>query len=142
MIRINAELSIPDDEISFTFSRSSGPGGQNVNKLTTRATLLFDVGRSPSLSDARRAKILDKLATRISREGILRVVSRKHRTQRANREAATGRFAELLRDALVRRRPRKKTRVPVSVRKRRLENKKRRSWLKTGRKRPSGADDL
>ena len=142
MIRINAELSIPDDEISFTFSRSSGPGGQNVNKLNTRATLLFDVGRSPSLSDARRARILEKLRSRISREGIMRVVSRKHRTQRANREAATGRFAELLCDALARRRPRKKTRVPSPVRKKRLENKKRRSRLKDHRKKPTGADDL
>lgn len=142
MIRIDSNLSISKDEISFTFSRSGGPGGQNVNKLNTRVTLLFDVARSPSLSTAQRTKILDKLATRISREGILRIVSRRHRTQRANREAATGRFAELLRDALIRRRPRKKTKVPVSVRKKRLENKKRRSRLKTGRKRPSGANDL
>ncbi len=141
MVRINSSLSIPESEISFTFSRSSGPGGQNVNKLNTRATLRFDVARSPSLSDAQRDRILEKLPTRISREGILRVVSQKHRTQKMNRDAATERFAELLRDALVRRRPRKKRRIPAGVRRKRLEDKRRRSRLKTGRTRPSESDD-
>ncbi|MCK4549190.1 MAG: aminoacyl-tRNA hydrolase [Candidatus Krumholzibacteria bacterium] len=141
MVRINSSLSIPESEISFTFSRSSGPGGQNVNKLNTRATLRFDVARSPSLSDAQRDRILEKLPTRISREGILRVVSQKHRTQKMNRDAATERFAELLRDALVRRRPRKKRGIPAGVRRKRLEDKRRRSRLKTGRTRPSESDD-
>jgi ribosome-associated protein len=142
MIRINSWLSIPDDEISFTFSRSSGPGGQNVNKLNTRVTLLFDVARSSSLSSTHRQAILDRLATRISREGILRVASQRHRTQKMNREAVTERFAELIRYALTRRRPRKETRVPAAVRAKRLENKKRRSRLKDRRKKPSEADDL
>jgi ribosome-associated protein len=142
MIRINSRLSIPDDEISFTFSRSSGPGGQNVNKLNTRVTLLFDVARSSSLSDTHRERILDRLATRISRGGILRVVSQKHRTQKMNRQAATERFAELLQDALTPRRRRKKTTVPAAVRKKRLDDKKRRSRLKGCRKKPSAADDL
>jgi ribosome-associated protein len=102
MIRINDSLSIPRHEISFTFSRSGGPGGQNVNKLSTRATLLFDVNRSRSLSDGQRARIRERLGTRISGGGILRVTSRRHRSQRANREAAEERFAELLREALVR----------------------------------------
>jgi ribosome-associated protein len=141
MIRINATLSIPEEEISFTFSRSSGPGGQNVNKLNTRATLLFDAARSPSLGDARREKILDRLRTRISREGILRVVSQKHRTQKRNREAAVERFAELLADALTERRPRKRARIPASVREKRLEDKKRRSRLKDARKKPPETDD-
>jgi ribosome-associated protein len=136
MIRINAELSIPEAEISFTFSRSGGPGGQNVNKLSTRATLRFDVSASPSLSDAQRGRILERLSTRISKEGILRVVSQKHRTQKMNREEATERFAGLLRGALLRRRPRKKTGVPAGVRKKRLEDKRRRSRLKAGRTRP------
>ncbi len=141
MIRIDSHLSIPESEISFTFSRSGGPGGQNVNKLNTRATLRFDVVRSPSLSDAQRSRIQEKLPTRISREGILRVVSQKHRTQKMNREAASERFAELLRDALVRRRPRKKRGIPAGVRRKRLEDKRRRSRLKTGRTRPSETDD-
>ncbi len=141
MIQINSNLSIPESEISFTFSRSSGPGGQNVNKLNTRATLRFDVTCSPSLSDSQRERILEKLPTRISREGILRVVSQKHRTQKMNRDAATERFAELLRDALVRRRPRKKRGIPAGVKRKRLEDKRRRSRLKSGRTRPADMDD-
>jgi len=141
MIRINSRLSIPDDEISFTFSRSSGPGGQNVNKLNTRVTLLFDVVRSPSLSDTQRERILGRLATRISREGILRVVSQRHRTQKANREAAAERFAGLIREALTIKRPRRKTGVPRAVKRKRLENKRQRSRLKTGRAKPSETDD-
>lgn len=141
MIRINSNLSIPANEISFAFSRSSGPGGQNVNKLNTRATLRFDVARSSSLSNGQRDRILEKLPTRISRVGILRVVSQKHRTQKMNREAATERFAELLRDALVRRRPRKKRGIPAGVKKKRLEDKRRKSRLKTGRARPSESED-
>ena len=140
MIRINSRLSIPDKEISFTFSRSGGPGGQNVNKLNTRATLLFDVACSPSLSDAQRERILDRLATRVSRVGIMRLVSQRHRTQKANREAAAERFAELLREALVLERPRRKTRVPAGVSKKRLEDKRRRSRLKTGRSKPVDED--
>jgi len=140
MIRINSNLSIPESEISFTFSRSSGPGGQNVNKLNTRATLRFDVTGSPSLSDAQQGRILEKLSTRISREGILRVVSQKHRTQKMNREAATERFAELLRDALVQRRPRKKRGIPAGVKRKRLDDKRRRSRLKADRTRPFNDD--
>jgi ribosome-associated protein len=141
MLRINDVLSIPEGEISFTFSRSSGPGGQNVNKLNTRATLLFDVAGSPSLSERQRSRILERLGTRISREGIMRVVSRRHRTQRANREAARGRFAELLREALASRRPRRRTKIPAAARERRLARKKRRGRLKAGRMRPSEADE-
>ena len=141
MVRINSDLSIPEREISFTFSRSSGPGGQNVNKLNTRVTLRFDVARSPSLTDEQRGMILERIPTRISRVGILRVVSQKHRTQKMNREAATERFAELLREALVRIRPRKKRGIPAGVKKKRLEDKRRRSRLKSARVRPSESDD-
>lgn len=136
MIRINSRLSIPDDEISFTFSRSSGPGGQNVNKLNTRVTLLFDVAGSPSLSESQRGSILEELATRISRKGILRVVSQRHRTQRANRESATERFAGLLRKALTIKHPRRKTGVPRTIKRKRREDKRRRSRIKAGRTRP------
>ena len=139
-IRINPDLSIPESEISFSFSRSSGPGGQNVNKLNTRATLWFDVAGSPSLNDGQREMILEKLPTRISREGILRVVSQKHRTQKMNRDAATERFAELLRDSLILKRPRRKKRIPAGIKRRRLEDKRRRSQIKAGRTRPVDED--
>jgi ribosome-associated protein len=141
MVMVDSSLSIPESEISLSFSRSSGPGGQNVNKLNTRVTLRFDVVRSPSLSDAQRERILERLSTRISREGILRVVSQKHRTQNMNREAATERFAELLREALVQRPPRKNKRVPAGAKRKRLEDKRRRSRIKSGRARPADDDD-
>jgi ribosome-associated protein len=140
MVRINSGLSIPDGELSFTFSRSGGPGGQNVNKLNTRVTLLFDVAGSPSLSKAQKERILERLSTRISRGGVMRVVSQKHRTQKMNRDAAVERFAELLRGALAQRRRRRKTGVPAASRRRRLEDKRRRSRLKANRTRPVEED--
>lgn len=133
MVEINNQLTIPDEELSFEFSRSSGPGGQNVNKVSTRVTLLFDVAGSPSLSEEQRAKIKNNLATRITKAGVLRVTSQKHRSQRANREAAVERLSELIREALRPRRPRRKTRVPRGVKERRLQEKKRRGERKRRR---------
>ena len=133
MVTINDNLTIPDEELSFEYTRSSGPGGQNVNKVNTKVTLRFDVNVSPNLSDEQRARISQKLHTRISKEGILRVTSQRHRTQRANQEAVVERFVELIRAALARRRKRRKTKIPRVARERRLEEKKRRSALKKGR---------
>ena len=133
MVEINNSLSIPDEEFTFEFSRSSGPGGQNVNKVSTRATLLFDVSGSPSLTEEQRSRIMDRLQTRITKAGLLRVTSQKHRSQSANREAARERFAELIRMALQRPRPRRKTRISKAVRERRLKDKKQRSLLKRQR---------
>jgi ribosome-associated protein len=133
MIRINDSLSIPDEELTFEFARSGGPGGQNVNKVSTKATLLFDVARSPSLADEERSRIRETLRTRITKSGVLRVTSQRYRTQRANRIAAMERFVELLREALKPRRRRKKTRTPRSAHERRLQGKRRRATLKRGR---------
>jgi len=96
MIRITDELSIPRDELKFTASRSSGPGGQHVNKASTRVTLGFDVINSPSLTSEQKQLVLDGLATRISKKGILRVISQKTRSQAANKEVALERFIDLL----------------------------------------------
>ena len=139
-IDINDRLSIPDDEIDFTFTRSSGPGGQKVNKTSTRATLHFDVEGSPSLTDAERARIRQRLATRINKDGTLRVVSQKYRTQTANRRAALERFAELLQEALKPRRKRKPTRVPDAVKEGRLKAKRHRSLIKRERSRSCDPD--
>lgn len=133
MVEISDRLTIPNDELSFEFSRSSGPGGQNVNKVSTRVTLLFDVEGSPSLTDEQRTRILGRLGTRITKAGVLRITSQRHRSQSANREAAVERFSELVREALRPRRPRRKTRVPRAVSERRLQEKKRRGKLKRGR---------
>ena len=139
MVAINPLLSIPDAELSFGFSRSSGPGGQNVNRVETRVTLHFDVGGSPSLSDTQKRMIAQRLSSRINNAGLLRVVSQRHRTREANRRAAIERFAELLAGALERKKPRRKTQVSKSAKRRRAEDKRRRSKLK--RARSSGSWD-
>jgi len=139
-IRINRRVAIPEDEISFTFTRSGGPGGQKVNKTSTRVVLRFDVDGSPSLTEAERERIRERLATRISREGVLWVVSQKHRTQAANRRAAVERFAGLLEEALRPVRRRRPTRVPEAVREARLREKRHRSRLKRERARWREAD--
>ena len=136
-----ALAAIAEDELRFTYSRSSGPGGQNVNRVETRVTLLFDVLGSPSLSEGQKGRIASLLATRINKEGILRVVSQRHRTREANRRAARERFEELLAGALKRQRPRRKTRVPHKARRRRLEGKRRRGEVKRLRGRSGSRDE-
>jgi len=133
MISITDRLAIPVEELTFTASRSSGPGGQNVNKLSTRVTLLFHVLRSPSLTEDQKQRILTKLKGRVSKDGVLRVSCQKGRSQAANRDGAVERFVELLRQALTRRPPRKRTAIPASARERRLEGKKRRGRVKAAR---------
>ncbi len=134
MIEIAPDLAIPDGELRFTASRSGGPGGQNVNKVATRVTLLFDVAGSPSLSDEQRRAIRERLAGRIGRDGMLRVISQRHRTQKANREATLERFVELLRAALAREEPRIPTRPSRTAREGRVTEKKRRSRIKEQRR--------
>jgi len=132
-VRIADGLEIPDDELSFVTSRSGGPGGLNVNKLETRVTVRFDLAHSPSLSEEQRARIAERLATRVTRGGFLQVTSQRHRTQAANREAALERFAELLAGALREETPRKPTRATRASRQRRLDAKKRRGQKKRER---------
>ena len=133
MININDQLSIPQDELSFTASRSSGPGGQHVNKVSTRVTLRFDVTNSPSLTLEQKELIFVQLATRISKEGVLRVVSQQTRSQAANRQLATERFVQLLQDALRQKPERKPTKVSAVAKEKRLADKKHRSHLKRER---------
>lgn len=137
---VNDSLRIPDSELTFQTSRSSGPGGQHVNKTETRVTLLFDVAGSPSLSEGQRGILLSRLSTRINRDGVLRVVSQQHRSQEANREAAIARFVELLRASLKRRTPRVKTRASAASKERRLRAKKERSAVKRHRGAPPRDD--
>jgi ribosome-associated protein len=133
MIRITDELSIPQDELRYTASRSSGPGGQHVNKASTRVTLRFDLANSPSLSQDQKQLLLERLPTRISKLGVLRVVSQKTRSQAANREVALERFIELLQQALELRPGRKPIKVPYTAKERRIADKKHRGHLKRER---------
>ena len=133
MIEIAQNASIAEEELTFKTSRSSGPGGQNVNKLNTRVTVLFDVGNSPSLSEDQKRRIVSELSGRMDRQGVLHVVSQKHRSQEANRRTAVERLQQLLREALKPMPVRRKTRVPAAARERRLEAKRQRSRLKSQR---------
>ena len=133
MIRVNQDLSISEEELKFKASRSGGPGGQNVNKVASRVILLFDVDQSANLSEDQKKRIRKRLANRINKEGILRVVSQQHRTQLANRKAALDRFLELMVQALRKQAPRRQTKLSRSAKRRRLEEKARRGQLKHSR---------
>lgn len=139
MVRITEGLEIPDEELGFATSRSGGPGGQNVNKLETKVTLRFDLAGSPSLTEEQKARLRERLATRITRNGVLQVSSQRHRTQAANREAAVARFAELMGEALQEEAPRKPTKVSRAVKRRRLDDKRRQSLKK--RQRAGGGEE-
>jgi ribosome-associated protein len=129
------DLVIPNREVRFTFTRSGGPGGQNVNKVNTRVTLLFEPENSSVLTPGQVGLIRERLSSRIGSDGVLRVVSQQSRSQSANREAAQERLARILADALYERPERRDTSPPRSVARRRLEDKRLRGRLKQSRRR-------
>jgi ribosome-associated protein len=133
MIRINERLQIPESELTFTASRGGGPGGQHVNKVASRVTLAFDVAGSPSLTEADRRQLVDRLASRLTQEGVLQLSSHESRSQVANREQVTERFATLLRAALKPRKKRHRTKPTRGSKERRLRDKKQRGEVKKGR---------
>ncbi len=140
MIRIDDRLAIDDDELQFHATTAQGPGGQHVNRSNTRVVVLWNVKTSPSLDDAQRERILERLSNRISREGWLRVASQKHRSQSRNRDAAVQRLAELVAGALRTDPPRKATKPSRTARRRRVDEKKRRGEIKRTRRKPIRED--
>jgi len=132
---------IDPSDLRYVFTRSGGPGGQNVNKVNTRVTLLFDLESQSSFTEPERRRIRIQLGTRINRDGTLRVVSSRHRTQRDNRGAAFERLCGLIAVALRRRKRRKPTRVSAAAKRRRVDEKRRVGEKKRERRRPSSRPD-
>jgi ribosome-associated protein len=130
ILNVNDELFLPRAELTYRASRSGGPGGQHVNTSSTRVELVWNVTDSPSLTDAQRALIQEKLANRINAAGELLLAESGSRSQHQNREAVTERLGELLSEALHVPKPRRKTRPTRASREQRLNQKKRRSEVK------------
>jgi ribosome-associated protein len=133
-------IEIPDDELTFTASRSGGPGGQHVNKTASRVTLRFDVAHSPSLTGDVRDRLLTALGPRVGADGTVRVVCQASRSQFANRRTAEARLEALLAEALIPVAPRYATKIPRAEKRRRIESKKRRSGIKRARAVPDDDD--
>jgi ribosome-associated protein len=130
MLRITDRIAIDENEIDERFIRASGPGGQNVNKLSTAVQLRFDVRHSPSLGDAVRARLERLAGSRLTKDGVLVITAQRHRTQERNRDDALNRLIDLIRRAAVPPTPRRPTRPTAAARARRLEAKKRRGGIK------------
>jgi ribosome-associated protein len=136
----NETLAIPESDLTFSFSRSGGPGGQNVNKVSTRVMLKFDLENTKSLTEEQKEKVREALSTRISKDGKILVICQKHRSQSANREEAVLRLKRLVSGALVDQKDRIETKIPRRQREKRLQEKKRKALIKRERSK-SGLQD-
>ncbi len=132
---------VPESELEFRVSRAGGPGGQHVNKTSTRVEARWDVLHSPGLDDRRRARILERLASRIDAAGVLRVVAAERRSQLRNRLAAAERLQALVDRALYQPPTRKPTRPPRAAKERRMAGKRRRGAAKKMRHRVRDEED-
>lgn len=134
IIEINSTTFIFESELTFTASRSSGPGGQHVNKVSTKVTVEFDVQNSPNLSEEQKELIRERLESKLTKEGVLQVSSQVSRSQLKNREMAVNKLVEQLRDALTVQQKRRRRKMSLAARYARLQAKKHRSEIKQHRK--------
>ena len=141
VLRITATVSVPEREVRLRASRSAGPGGQHVNKVSTRVTLYFDVTGSPSLTAAHKRRICARLGTRITKEGILYLSAQRFCSQSVNRADVLEKFCRLLYEALTPRKIRKPVPTPRQSIERRLDQKKRQRRVKQLRTRPVWQDE-
>lgn len=134
MIRVTKTIVLDECEIKERFVRSSGPGGQNINKVATAVQLRFDLRNSRSISDEVRERLVRSAGKRVTGEGVLIIEARRFRTQERNRQDARDRLVEWIRRAALPVRPRRKTGPPRESKERRLESKRQRSRIKRGRR--------
>jgi ribosome-associated protein len=134
MIQINDRISLDENELQFDFIRASGPGGQNVNKVSTAVRLQFDVKSSPSLPEDVRQRLIKLAGRRVGADGVLALLARSKRTQEANRTEAIDRLVELVQRACERPKPRRETRPTLGSKQRRLETKRRHGANKARRR--------
>jgi ribosome-associated protein len=137
VISVTPRISIDENELELFFVRSSGPGGQNVNKVATAVQLRFDVANSPSLPADVRARLMARAGTKLTREGVLILSARRFRTQERNRADAIERLVEMIRAAAAPPKRRKKTKPTRASKTQRVEQKRRRSSTKRLRGRPT-----
>jgi ribosome-associated protein len=130
MIRVTDSISLDDSEIEESFVRSSGPGGQNVNKLSTAVQLRFDVRGSPSLPNDVAIRLMRLAGRRMTKDGVLVLIAQTHRTQERNRAEALDRLIALIQEAAIKPTVRRATKPTKASKERRIEGKKRRSGIK------------